>query len=194
MAYQRAFWKGQSVRHNGREDRIRGNPEAPPMRQGPGEQDTDMPDGADAPKKGSSQPKSGNPGSGELPMRHAHVKPKSRQRRQVLMAQALRHVPCGCAAWRADAADADGSGRRCNAASACRCPSAAAWNGCDACHAQRTDASRNAADATGADAWAAGVLTCPSRSGSFRMWPASSTVRDVSTCIGIDSRSCQGRK
>jgi hypothetical protein len=90
MAYQRAFWKGQSVRHNGREDRIRGNPEAPPMRQGPGEQDTDMPDGADAPKKGSSQPKSGNPGSGELPMRHAHVKPKSRQRRQVLMAQALR--------------------------------------------------------------------------------------------------------
>ncbi len=87
--YQAKFWRGESVRHNGREDRIRGNPEAKPMHEGPGEQDTDMPTGADAPKTGKSQPKS-TASSGELPLKHAHVKPKSRARRQVLMAHALR--------------------------------------------------------------------------------------------------------
>lgn len=86
---QKNFWKGQSVRHNGREDRIRGNPEAPPMQDGPGEFDTDMPTGANASKTGSSQPKSGK-SSDELPLKHAHVKPRSRQLRQVLMAHALR--------------------------------------------------------------------------------------------------------
>lgn len=90
MAYQKRFWKGQIERANGREDKIRGNPEAPNMHQGPGDFDADIPDGADAPKKGSSQPKSGSPGSGELPLRHAHVQPKSRARKQVLMAHALR--------------------------------------------------------------------------------------------------------
>ena len=91
MAYQKNFWRGESVRHNGREDRIRGNPEAPAMQEGPGEFDTDMPTGANASKTGSSQPKSGR-SSGELPLKHAHVHPKSRQRHQVLMAHALRRM------------------------------------------------------------------------------------------------------
>jgi len=89
MAYQRQFWKGESLRHNGREDRIRGNPEAPPMHEGPGDFDSDMGTGADAPKLGSSQPKV-KAGSSELPLKSAHIKPKSQQRRQVLMAHALR--------------------------------------------------------------------------------------------------------
>ena len=90
MAYQKNFWKGESVRHNGREDRIRGNPEAPPMHDGPGEFDMDMDGGADKPNRGESQPKArGNKRNDELPLKHAHVKPH-RQRHQVLMAHALR--------------------------------------------------------------------------------------------------------
>jgi len=94
VAYQKNFWKGEAKRTNGREDTIRGNPEAPPMHDGPGEFDTDMPTGADAPKTGKSQPKSGK-SSGELPLKHAHVQPKSRARRQVLMAHVLRNSDDG---------------------------------------------------------------------------------------------------
>ena len=95
--YQKKFWKGESARHNGREDKIKGNPEAPPMHDGPGEFDMDMGNGADSPKLGSSQPRvTGNKRNDELPLRHAHVKPKSHQMRQVLMAHALRnHVSTG---------------------------------------------------------------------------------------------------
>jgi hypothetical protein len=91
MAYQDAFWKGQSVRTNNR-DKIRGNPEAKPMHKGPGEFDEDMGTGADAPKLGSSQPRSKGPGarSDELPLKHAHTQPKRRAQHQVLMAHALR--------------------------------------------------------------------------------------------------------
>ncbi len=88
MAYQKKFWKGESMRTNGREDHIRGNPEAPPMHGGPGDFDADIPDGADEPKRGSSQPKVKG-GSDELPLRSAH-KGKARQLHQVLMAHALR--------------------------------------------------------------------------------------------------------
>ena len=87
--YQRKFWKGESKRTNGREDGIRGNPEAPPMHKGPGEFDMDMATGSDV-KLGSSQPRvTGNKRNDELPLKHAHVKPR-RQMRQVLMAHALR--------------------------------------------------------------------------------------------------------
>lgn len=89
MSYQKNFWKGESVRHNGREDRIRGNPEAPPMHDGPGEFDMDMGTGSDSPKLGSSQPRvKGNRKGDEFPLKHANVKPRARH--QVLMAHALR--------------------------------------------------------------------------------------------------------
>ena len=78
------------MRTHGREDKIRGNPEAPPMHGGPGAGDEDDMDGADAPNRGSSQPKTrGNKGPDEFPLRHAHVKPH-RARQQVMMAHALR--------------------------------------------------------------------------------------------------------
>ena len=91
MAYQRQFWKGESLRHHGREDRIRGNPEAPPMHGGPGAGDEDDMGGADEPNRGTSQPKTRGHGgrSDEFPLRHAHVKPH-RARQQVMMAHALR--------------------------------------------------------------------------------------------------------
>ena len=109
MAYQTKFWKGESVRHNGREDRIRGNPEAPPMHDGPGDFDKDMGTGADAPKLGSSQPRV-KKGGDELPLKHAHVQPKSRQRRQVLMAHALRMSDDGTTAGTAVGGGAAGGG------------------------------------------------------------------------------------
>ena len=46
--YQRNFWRGEIKRTNGREDGIRGNPEAPNMHHGPGEFDMDMATGSDA--------------------------------------------------------------------------------------------------------------------------------------------------
>ena len=97
MAYQSQFWKGQIMRHNAREDGIRGNPEAKPMYGGPGPGDEWDKEGADLPNLGTSQPKTrGNKRNDELPLRHAHVKPKSHQMRQVLMAHALRnHVSTG---------------------------------------------------------------------------------------------------
>ena len=89
MAYQKKFWRGESMRTNGREDRIRGNPEAPPMHHGPGEFDSDEPDGADAPKKGTSQPRSkGGSTNDELPMMS-----QKKKLRTVLRAQALRQHP-----------------------------------------------------------------------------------------------------
>ncbi len=92
--YQKKFWRGESVRHNGREDRIRGNPEAPPMHEGPGASDELDREGADLPNRGTSQPKTrGNKKPDEFPLKHAHVKPKSRQMQQVLMAHALRVDP-----------------------------------------------------------------------------------------------------
>jgi hypothetical protein len=92
MAYQDKFWRGQIKTHKGREDTIRGNPEAPPMHEGPGDFDKDMPKGADAPPEGSSQPKvKGNSKGDEFPLRHAHVKPRRHgQLHQVLMAHVLR--------------------------------------------------------------------------------------------------------
>ena len=88
MSYQKKFWKGESMRTNGREDGIRGNPEAPNMHKGPGEFDMDMKTGSDSPKLGSSQPRvKGNQSKDELPLKHANVHPR---RRQVLMAHALR--------------------------------------------------------------------------------------------------------
>jgi hypothetical protein len=86
------FWRGQPMRHHGREDAIRPNPEAPPMHRGPGEFDFDD-RGADVPNVGSSQPKSKpNPQGDEFPLRHANVHPHRHQRmlHQVLMAHALR--------------------------------------------------------------------------------------------------------
>ena len=109
MAYQKQFFRGESVRHNGREDHIRGNPEAKPMHEGPGDFDADMPDGGDAPSKGKSQPKV-KASSGELPLRHAHVQPKSRARRQVLMAHALRMSDDGTTAGTAVGGGAAGGG------------------------------------------------------------------------------------
>ena len=90
--YQAKFWKGESVRHHGREDKIRGNPEAPPMHDGPGAGDEDDMDGADEPNPARlSQPKTRGQRwpSDEFPLRHAHVKPH-RARQQVMMAHALR--------------------------------------------------------------------------------------------------------
>ena len=85
------FWKGESVRHNGREDRIRGNPEAPPMHGGPGASDEEEMTGADKPNLGTSQPRTkGNVKGDEFPLKHAHVKPHRHQMHQVLMAHALR--------------------------------------------------------------------------------------------------------
>lgn len=95
MAYQKNFWKGESMRHHGREDKIRPNKEAPPMHEGPGEFDMDMDGGADKPNLGTSQPRvKGNKRNDELPLRHAHVKPH-RQRHQVMMAHALRQHSTG---------------------------------------------------------------------------------------------------
>ena len=83
---QKNFWRGEAKTTKGREDRLRGNPEAPPMHDGPGEFDADMPDGADAPEKGKSQPRSkGNPPNDELPLMSQKKKLK-----QVLRAHALR--------------------------------------------------------------------------------------------------------
>ena len=88
--YQAKFWKGESKRTNGREDGIRGNPEAKPMHGGPGPGDEKEMTGADKPNLGTSQPRTkGNVKGDEFPLRHAHVKPH-RQRHQVLMAHALR--------------------------------------------------------------------------------------------------------
>lgn len=84
MAYQGKFWKGEIKTTKGR-DTIRGNPEAPPMHGGPGDMDDSMPDGADSPNRGSSQPKAKGGGSDELPMM-SQVK----KRKQVLRAHALR--------------------------------------------------------------------------------------------------------
>src|SRR5689334_23380331 len=95
MAYQRNFWKGQITTHKGREDTIRGNPEAPPMHGGPGDFDGDLGTGADAPKLGSSQPRVKGNNSGELPLRHANTLPRRRQMQQVMRAQALRRSDDG---------------------------------------------------------------------------------------------------
>jgi hypothetical protein len=110
MAYQRAFWKGQSVRTNGREDKIRGNPEAPPMHNGPGDFDMGMGSGADAPKLGTSQPRVKGNLSGELPLRHAHTQPKRRQLQQVLRAHALRNSDDGTTMGTAVGGGAAGGG------------------------------------------------------------------------------------
>lgn len=91
MAYQGRFWKGQIERNVGASgDKIRPNPEAPPMHGGPGE--FDGMNGASEVKLGSSQPRSkGNPASDEFPLRHANVQPRRHSRmHQVLMAHALR--------------------------------------------------------------------------------------------------------
>jgi hypothetical protein len=109
MAYQRNFWRGEIKRTNGREDTIRGNPEAPAMQDGPGEFDGDLPMGADNPKPGTSQPKSGK-SSGEIPLKHANVQPRSRQRRQVLMAHALRNSDDGTTMGTAVGGGAAGGG------------------------------------------------------------------------------------
>jgi hypothetical protein len=88
VAYQKNFWRGESVRTNGREDKIRGNPEAPPMHHGPGEFDMSMGNGADSPKLGSSQPRvTGNRPNDELPLKSAG---KNRRLHMVMQAQALR--------------------------------------------------------------------------------------------------------
>lgn len=68
MSYQKKFWKGQIETAKGREDHIRGNPEAKPMHGGPGDLDSDIPDGADEPNKGTSQPKAKAHSSGEIPL------------------------------------------------------------------------------------------------------------------------------
>lgn len=91
MAYQRHFYKGEIKTTKGREDTIRANPEAPPMHGGPGDMDNDMPDGADEPNRGTSQPKVKG-GSGELPL-----KSQSRKARlhQVMRAHVLRESANG---------------------------------------------------------------------------------------------------
>ena len=111
MAYQNKFWKGESKRTNGREDKIRGNPEAPPMHDGPGPGDDKDAKGADAPPEGSSQPKvQGNSKGDEFPLRHAHVKPRRRQMQQVLMAHALRKADDGTTQGTAIGGGAAGGG------------------------------------------------------------------------------------
>src|SRR4249920_1459855 len=85
MAFQDKFWKKSN------RDHIRPNPEAPPMKDGPPPFDGDLPMGANTPSLGSSQPKGSSKSSGELPLKHANVKPRRHQQmRQVLMAHALR--------------------------------------------------------------------------------------------------------
>jgi hypothetical protein len=89
VSYQRGFWKGEIRRHTGYEDKIRGNPEAPPMRGGPGEFDEDD-RGMDKPKLGTSQPTAVK-GKDEMPLRSANVKPhRHKALHQVLKAMALR--------------------------------------------------------------------------------------------------------
>jgi hypothetical protein len=111
MAYQRAFWKGQIMRTNGREDGMRPNPEAPPMHNGPGEFDMSMETGANKPNLGTSQPRvKGNKNRDELPLKHAHVQPRSRARHQVLMAHALRNGPDGTTMGTAVGGGAAGGG------------------------------------------------------------------------------------
>ncbi len=111
MAYQKSFWKGESLRHNGREDTIRGNPEAPPMHEGPGEFDMDMATGADKPNLGTSQPRvKGNNRPDEFPLKSAGKKPHSSQRRQVLMAHVLRNGPDGTTMGTAVGGGAAGGG------------------------------------------------------------------------------------
>ena len=111
MAYQNRFWKGESVRHNGREDRIRGNPEAPPMHEGPGDFDKGMPKGADAPPEGTSQPKVTKRGGDEFPLKHANIKPRRHgQLHQVLMAHVLRKADDGTTMGTAIGGGAAGGG------------------------------------------------------------------------------------
>ena len=111
MAYQTKFWRGESMRHNGREDRIRPNPEAPPMHAGPGASDENQPKGADAPPEGTSQPKTtGNKNTDEFPLRHARVLPKRRQLHQVLMAHVLRKADDGTTMGTAIGGGAAGGG------------------------------------------------------------------------------------
>ena len=93
MAYQRKFWRGDIKTAKGREDKIRGNPEAPPMHGGPGDFDDDIPEGADEPKRGSSQPKAKGNSSGEIPLpSHKH---KKHRVHSVLRAMALRMADDG---------------------------------------------------------------------------------------------------
>ena len=89
--YQAKFWRGQPLRHHGREDTIRGNPEAPPMHQGPGEFDEDD-RGMDKPHLGTSQPQSKRSGMDEFPLRSAgRVPHRHKQLHLVMMAHALRN-------------------------------------------------------------------------------------------------------
>jgi hypothetical protein len=104
MAFQDNFWKRSN------RDKIRPNPEAPGMDQGPGEFDMDMGTGANAPKLGSSQPKAKGAGNGEIPLKHANVQPRSRQRKQVLMAHALRNSDDGTTMGTAVGGGAAGGG------------------------------------------------------------------------------------
>jgi len=110
MAYQGKFWRGNIERHNGREDRIRPNPEAPPMHEGPGDFDKGIPKGADAPPEGSSQPKVTKKGGDEFPLRHAHTLPRRRQLHQVLMAHVLRKADDGTTMGTAIGGGAAGGG------------------------------------------------------------------------------------
>jgi hypothetical protein len=108
--YQRQFWKGEAWRHHGREDTIRGNREAPPMHEGPGEFDMSMGSGADSPHLGTSQPRvKGNKPNDEIPLKHANVKPH-RRLHQVLMAHALRYGPDGTTMGTAVGGGAAGGG------------------------------------------------------------------------------------
>lgn len=110
MAYQKKFWKGQIETAKGREDRIRGNPEAPPMHGGPGDLDSDIPDGADEPNKGTSQPKAKANSSGEIPLPSAGKDKRKHRLHSVLRAMALRESDDGTTMGTAVGGGAAGGG------------------------------------------------------------------------------------